>query len=305
MSVCWLCPGQGGQQAGMFARLAATAGTAEPLARLRDQLDLSVRDSAADQSRCFLNRNAQPLIVLYGVCVASALAERGATPDLVAGYSVGELTAHVVAGALPSADGLRLAAARAAAMDAAAPPGHGMLAVRGLRLERIAALAQAVGAQIAIVNGADHVVLAGQDDALSSLAASLAADAGAHVVPLPISVPAHSVWLSGAAAPFREALEGADWRAGSATVLSALGARPVWSRDPAIETLSREVAEPLDWARTLDLAIDMGTTAFFELGPGTGLARMVRERHPDVPARAFDEFATLDGALAWLDRYRY
>lgn len=304
MSLCWLCPGQGSQQAGMFARLSAMEGTAEALAGLLDRLDPSVWDSAADQSRCFLNRNAQPLIVLYGACVASALAARGATPDLVAGYSVGELTAHVVAGALPAADGLRLAAARAAAMDAAAPADHGMLAVRGLRLERISARAQAAGARIAIVNGADHAVLAGKNEALSALATSLAAEAGAHVVALPIGVPAHSVWLASATQAFREALVAADWRAGSATVLSALGAQPVYRRENAIETLSRELAEPLDWARTLDLALDMGASAFFEPGPGTGLTRMLRERHPEVPARAFDEFATLDGAVAWLDRHR-
>ena len=66
---------------------------------------------------------------------------------------------------------------------------------------------------------------------------------------------------------------------------------------------ARQIAEPLDWARTLDMAVEMGATAFFEPGPGNGLTRMARERHPALPARAFDEFATVAGAVAWLQRH--
>jgi [acyl-carrier-protein] S-malonyltransferase len=303
MSLCWLCPGQGSQSPDMFGRLAGDPRLAPHLTRLAGTLDADAMAIAADESRCFLNRHAQPLIVLYGLTVAAALDEAGLAPGLVAGYSVGELTAHAVAGALDPAAALALAARRAACMDAAAPADHGMLAVRGLRLEAIEAFAAEAGALVAIRNGADHAVLAGPLASLARLADTLAARSGAHVVPLRITVPAHSRWLAAGVEPLAAALAAARWRPHRVPVLSGLDGRPVADARDAIATLARQIAEPLDWARTLDVAVEMGSTAFFELGPGSSLTKMVRERFPELPARALDEFATLDGAVAWLRRH--
>jgi [acyl-carrier-protein] S-malonyltransferase len=257
---------------------------------------------AADETRCFINRHAQPLIVLYGLTIAAALDEVGLTPDLVAGYSVGELTAHALAGALEPASVLRLAAERAACMDAAAPAKHGMLAVRGLRLEELGRRAESVGAVIAISNGADHAVLAGPTGVLVDLAADLTA-CGAHVVPLRITVPAHSHWLASGVEPLRAVLAAVRWHPYRVTALNGLDGQPLNRAADAIAMLARQIAEPLDWARTLDVAVEMGATAFFETGPGNSLTRMVRERFSALSARAFDDFATVEGAAAWLRRY--
>lgn len=303
MSLCWLCPGQGSQSPEMFGRLAGDPRLAPHLARLAGTLDADAMAIAADESRCFINHHAQPLIVLYGLTVAAALDEAGLAPALVAGYSVGELTAHAVAGALDPTAALALAAARAACMDAAAPADHGMLAVRGLRLEAIEALAAEAGALVAIRNGADHAVLAGPLASLARLADTLAARGSAHVVPLRITVPAHSRWLAAGVEPLAAALAAARWQPHRVPVLSGLDGRPVADARDAIATLARQIAEPLDWARTLDVAVEMGGTAFFETGPGSSLTKMVRERFPELPARALDEFATVDGAVAWLRRH--
>jgi [acyl-carrier-protein] S-malonyltransferase len=68
----------------------------------------------------------------------------------------------------------------------------------------------------------------------------------------------------------------------------------------AIDCLSRQISEPLQWARTLDLSAEMGAKVYFEIGPGNTLTRMVRERFPNAQARSLSEFQTLDGALNWL-----
>ena len=155
---------------------------------------------------------------------------------------------------------------------------------------------------VAIRNGADHAVLAGADAELARLAEEFSTRAGAHVVPLPITVPAHSHWLADGVEALRAALTSANWSVHRASVLSGLDGQPLSTVREAIATLARQIAEPLDWARTLDVAREMGATAFFELGPGSGLTRMARERFADLPARALDEFATLEGAVAWLGR---
>ena len=301
MSVCWLCPGQGSQSPEMFGRLVADARVGPHLRRLAAGLTFDALAIGADAGRCFVNRHAQPLIVLYGLAVAAALEEAGIEAGLVAGYSVGELTAHAVAGALAPEAVLALAGERAACMDACAPPEHGMLAVRGVRLATIEALAASAGAVVAIRNGADHAVLAGPNPALARIATELER-LGAHVVPLRITVPAHSHWLAEGGVRFTAALAAAPWQAHRAPVVAGIDGRPVSSAAEAIDTLGRQISTPIDWARALDVAVEMGASAFFELGPGSALTRMVREHTPALSARAFEEFASLEGAIAWLRR---
>ncbi|AUN95372.1 acyltransferase domain-containing protein [Pseudazoarcus pumilus] len=303
MSLCWLCPGQGSQTPELLARLADDTSLARALAPLRDTLPAATLEAADDPQHCFDNRHAQPLIVLHACTVAAALADAGVRPAVVAGYSVGELSAHAVAGALAPETAIALAVERAAAMDAAAPPDSGMSAVRGVPLARLREQCEAAGCAVAIVNAADHAVLAGPRAALEQLGAQLTAG-GAHVVPLDIGVPAHAHWLAAAVAPFARALDAADWQAHAVPVPRGLDGRLVRSRAAAVEALSRALAEPLDWARTLDVAREMGATIFFELGPGDGLARMARERFPDLAVRALADFASLEGAAKWLARER-
>lgn len=302
MSLCWLCPGQGSQTPDLLARLSADPRLAPVLAQLREAVPAATLAVADDPEQAFANRHAQPLIVLHACVVATALAQAGIRPALVAGYSVGELSAHAAAGALAPATAIALAVERATAMDAAAPPDAGMCAVRGVPLSRLRAACEAAGCAVAIVNGADHAVLAGPRAALARLGEDFAAQ-GAHVVPLAISVPAHSPALAAAVAPFAQALEAAEWQFHTVAVPRGLDGRPVRNRAAAVEALSRALSEPLDWARTLEVAHELGATAFFELGPGDALSRMARERFPDLPARALGDFASLDGAAKWLARH--
>jgi len=301
MSLCWLCPGQGSQTPDMLTQLADDELAGPVLARLSRHLAADTLAAADDPAHCFDNRHAQPLIVLYGLTVAEALWAAGIAPEVVAGYSVGELTAHGAARGLTAETALALARRRAECMDAASPPAHGLLAVRGVPIESLHHQAETAGAVLSITNSSDHAVLAGPRAILDDLAARLAAR-GAHVVPLAVEVPAHSHWLAAAVAPFREALKAAPWGAHAAPVPSCIDGRAVSSGRMAVEALSRQLAEPLDWARALDVARELGATVFFELGPGDSLTRMVRERHPDLQARALSDFATLRGAAGWLAR---
>lgn len=301
MSLCWLCPGQGSQTPDMLAHLAGDELAGPVLKRLSQQVAPDTLAVASEPEHCFQNRHAQPLIVLYGLCVAETLRAAGIEPAVVAGYSVGELTAHGAAAALAPETALALARQRAECMEAAAPAGHGLLAVRGVPIARLQHAAHAAGAALSITNGADHGVLAGPSAVLDALAGELAAG-GAHVVRLAVTVPAHSEWLSGAVAPFAQALSAARWLPHAAPVPSGIDGRSVAQRKLAVDALSRQLAEPLDWARALDVARELGATVFFELGPGDSLTRMARERHPDLEARALSDFATVRGAATWLAR---
>jgi [acyl-carrier-protein] S-malonyltransferase len=284
----------------MLPRLLSQPLLAAHLQPLLSDMPFDAMAISQDASRCFLNEYAQPLIVAAGAAVSQALKSQGVRIDLSAGYSIGELTAHVVAGSLHALDATRLATARARSMDTAAPQAHGMMAVKGVRLETLNAIAQKHGLHIAIINDEQHAVLAGSAAVMQSICKGMERDLGAHVVHLNVSVPSHTPWLKDATVAFRSALEQTSWMHFDCPVLSALDGNPVDTQSHAIDCLSRQISEPLQWARTLDLSAEMGAKVYFEIGPGNTLTRMVRERFPNAQARSLSEFQTLDGALNWL-----
>ena len=300
MSLCILCPGQGSQTTDMLPRLLADELIAPHLLPSLTAMPFDALAVSKSSELCFQNSHAQPLIVAVGAAVAHALKAQGIKADLSAGYSIGELTAHVVAGSLQALDGVGLAVKRAQYMDQAAPAEHGMMAVKGIRLEKLQSIAQQHGLAVAIVNDEQHAVLAGPTAVMKSICKGMERELGAHVVHLNVQVPSHTPWMLNATVAYRKALQAAPWRKFDCPVLSALDGSPVENSDGAIDCLARQISEPLQWARTLDLAAEMGATVYFEVGPGNTLTRMVRERFPNVQARALSEFQSFDGALNWL-----
>ena len=300
MTLCILCPGQGSQTVEMLPRLLAEPLISPHLEPLLAAMPFDAMAVSQNSELCFMNAHAQPLIVAAGAAAANALKAQGKHANLSAGYSIGELTAHVVAGSVQALDGIDLAVKRAQCMDRAAPAAYGMMAVKGVRIDKLNALAQEHGLAVAIVNDEQHAVLAGPKAVMKSICKGMERELGAHVVHLNVQVPSHTPWLKDASAEFKSALEVASWHGFDCPVLSALDGSPVESRDGAIDCLARQISEPLQWARTLDLAAEMGATVYFEVGPGNTLTRMVRERFPNVQARSLSEFQTFEGALNWL-----
>ncbi|WP_370262406.1 acyltransferase domain-containing protein [Limnobacter sp.] len=303
MSLCLLCPGQGSQSTDMLTALLADPLVAPSLQALMGGQTEHWLAVAANPQTAFENQHAQPLIVMAGLAVAQALQGQGICPGLAAGYSVGELTAQGVVGALPAHICVALAQTRAQSMDQASPSGHGMMAVKGVRLPVLQAEVEQHGLRIAIVNDEQHAVVAGPVKVMKQICQGLQARLGAHVVHLPVHVPSHTAWLANATAQFEQTLQQAAWQSFEAPVLSALDGSPVHSQTEAVPRLARQISEPLQWSRTLDLSAEMGASVYFEVGPGNTLTRMVRERFPNVAARSITEFQTLAGAVAWLQQH--
>jgi [acyl-carrier-protein] S-malonyltransferase len=249
----------------------------------------------------FANAVAQPLVCAAEVATWETLRAALPSPRAVLGYSLGELSAYACAGALEPGEAVALAVARAAAMDAAAPPGAGLVALRGLSPVRAAAFAAASGAEIAIVNGPHHVVLGGPAAALAAVEAQAPA-AGATAIRLPVGVPAHTALLRPAVERFAAALAASPLGDPRVPVLAGTTALPVRTRAEAIGALSTALAKPIAWASCLAAAAELGCTVFLELGPGGALARMAGELLPDVEVRSVADFRSVEGVVRWVGR---
>jgi [acyl-carrier-protein] S-malonyltransferase len=296
-----LCPGQGNQHPAMLELALAAPRGAEALAAASAAAGVELAAAArAGGPALFANALAQPLVCAAELATWAALRETLPAPRLALGYSLGELAAHACAGTFGLEDAVRLAVRRAALMDAAAPPGAGLLAVRGLPLARAEALATAAGAELAIVNGPDHVVAGGPAAALDRLEGEARAAGATTVHRLPVSIPAHTTLLAGAVQPFAAAVAAATLRDPAFPVLAGVSGAPVRTRAEAVAALSAQLARRLEWARCLHAAAELGCTVFLELGPGAALARMAGEVVPGVEARSVADFRTVAGVARWV-----
>jgi len=301
-----LCSGQGTQHAGMF-RLTGDSPAAETVfAAGSVLLGTDPREWVQTASAEALRRN-RPAQIL---CVTQALAARrlieAALPDLVmvVGYSVGQVAAWGVAGMLAEEPLLALAARRAELMDLASGEHDGLVSVRGLTREQVEALARLKDVEIAIVNPGDAFILGGRVESVeASRLAALEAGAQRSTV-LAVSVASHTSRLAAAVPALREAIlaaRPASPRAG-VTLLDGLAGETLFTPGRAVDTLSRQIAEPVQWAACLDAALERGATAFLELGPGRALADMAAAAYPSIPARSLEDFTTAGGALDWITK---
>lgn len=299
-----LCPGQGAQHPGMFALAGADPAIAS---KARDWLaaplaGLRLDDVLADPARPFDNRLAQPLIVAAAAAAWEALRARLPEPAVTIGYSVGELSAWAVGGAIAPEAAVALAAQRASLMQAcvddAAP--QAMLSVGGLDGAATSAMAARHGMHVAIKAADDLQIVGGFADAADDLQAE-AQGQGARSVRLPIGVASHTPLMRAAVAPFADALRAAAPIAPFIPVPAGISGEA--HADPAAmqDALARQIDTTIRWTACLDACAERGVTVALELGPGNALSRMLHARHPRIDCRSTDEFRTVDGLLRWLD----
>jgi [acyl-carrier-protein] S-malonyltransferase len=280
----------------MFALLRDDGPEGRVLAAARGVLGDDPRRIAPEQWH--RNDIGQPLVAAVQLATWAALRERLPPIRAFAGYSVGELTAYGCAGALDDGAILRLARHRAAAMDTASAEPGGLCAVRGVARREIDRLCEQHRVEIAIVNGPDRLVLGGRLSELTPCQADLAAR-GAKVTLLRVTIASHTSRMAPAVDPFRAALFASALRDPEVPVLAGIDGTPVFRRERAIDVLSRQLATTVAWSSCLEGLVEMGCSALLELGPGSGLTRMVRDRYPDLPARSVEEFRSVDGVVAW------
>ncbi|MDF0516935.1 acyltransferase domain-containing protein [Bradyrhizobium yuanmingense] len=308
MTLAILCSGQGSQHPNMFD----LTGDAPEAARLfghaaallgRDPREFVHAEGAEALHR---NRAGQILCTLQPLAAVAALADAVSRGVIIAGYSVGELAAWGVGGLFDATATLDLVARRAEAMDAATSADDGLIFVRGLSREELDRLCDRHGAAIAIVNPGDGFVIGGGRAALNGVASEARAMHAARVGVLPVEVASHTRRLAEASSVFREALRQTPVtfppRAG-VRILSGIDAAPVLAAESGLDKLAAQISHTVQWADCLQACVEAGATGFLELGPGHALSRMAAEIAPTLPARALDDFRSLQGVRAWLARY--
>lgn len=308
MSVAFVFPGQGSQEAGMGRSLAE----AFPESRaVFDEADAAL--GFAISRLCFegpddelrLTANTQPAILATSVAALRPLVARGVRPSFVAGHSLGEYSALVAAGTLTLADAVRAVRRRGQYMQEAVPPGMGaMAAVLGLELAAVEAacldVAEGEVVSAANINAAGQVVIAGHAAAVERAIVRCKARGAKRALPLPVSAPFHCALMKPAQERLALDLAALAFAPPQVPLVNNVDAQPVRTPEACRDGLVRQVSGSVRWQESVERLAREGVTTFVEVGPGTVLCGLVKKTAKGARTLAVDSPESLEAALAAL-----
>lgn len=280
-------PGQGAQFTGMGRDLYDNSHHAREMFETANEvLGFRITDVMFEGTDEQLKQTSvtQPAIFLHSVILARSLGN-DFDPDMVAGHSLGEFSALVSAGAMAFEDGLKLVAARAAAMQKACDMNPStMAAVLGLPDEKVEEIVAGTDGVVvcANYNCPGQIVISGQEKAIDE-ACEKAKGAGAkRALKLKVGGAFHSPLMEPARAELAEAIEKTEIRAPRVPVYQNVDGRP--HTDPAEikANLIAQLTSPVRWTQSVQQMIHDGATEFVELGPGKVLQGLVGKINRDV-----------------------
>lgn len=237
-------------------------------------------------------RVTQPAVFLHSVIMALCSEQ---TMDMVAGHSLGEFSALVVAGALSFEDGLRLVYARAMAMQKACEQQAGtMAAVIGLPDDVIVKICDEVSAQGKVVVAANfncpgQLVISGSVAGIDEACEQLKAAGAKRALPLKVGGAFHSPLMEPAREELAAAIEATEVKTPLCPVYQNVDAQPHTDAAEIKKNLIAQLTSSVRWTESVQNMIAAGADDFTECGPGKALQGMIGRINKDVAAHGLIE----------------
>ena len=293
MKKVYVFPGQGAQFSGMGKELYEQSTEAKAMfERANDILGFRITDVMFEGSAEELKQTkvTQPAVFLHSVILAKVL---GVEPSAVAGHSLGEFSALVVAGALSFEDGLRLVAKRAEAMQRACEiePGT-MAAVLKLDDETIENVCESVDGVVvaANYNCPGQLVISGAVDAVNEACVKLKEAGARRALVLPVGGAFHSPLMEPARKELAEAIEAADFKEPTCPIYQNVDAEPHTLPAEIKQNLIAQLTAPVRWTQIIEQMSADGFSSYVELGPGTVLNGLISKISPAVEVESRSSF---------------
>jgi [acyl-carrier-protein] S-malonyltransferase len=299
--IAFVFPGQASQYPGMGKELAEKYPAARAIFDEADQalgFSISQMCFAGSEEDLKQTANTQPAILTCSVAVHRVLAEKGITPDFVAGHSLGEYSALVAAGALKFSDAVQLVRKRGQYMQEAVPAGQGaMAAIMGLSPAVVTDVCKrAADGEIcspANLNSPDQTVISGSAGAVKR-AVEIASQSGAkRAVILAVSAPFHCALMMPAQERLEKDLRKTEFSKLQMPLVTNVDADTISTGDEAREALIRQVTAAVRWEESMRLLIDEGVSTFVEVGPGRVLVGLLRQIERSVGAANVEDEKSL------------
>ena len=287
----YVFPGQGAQFTGMGKDLYEASQEAKELFEQANEiLGFRITDIMFEGEAEQLKQTkvTQPAIFLHSTILAKLLGSNF-QPEMVAGHSLGEISALTAAGVLAFEDGLKLVSKRALAMQAAceAEPST-MAAILGLENEVVEDICGKIDGIVvaANYNCPGQLVISGAVDAVNEACEQLTEAGARRALVLPVGGAFHSPLMEPARAELANAIEATTFNTPICPVYQNVTASAITSPDDIKKNLVAQLTAPVRWTQTMQQMISDGVSSFTEVGPGKVLQGLVKKVDRKMPTES-------------------
>lgn len=301
--IAFIFPGQGSQQVGMGQDVSKQYAAAKAIFDLADEklgYSLSTLCFDGPEEELRLTIHTQPALLTTSIALYSAMKEElDRLPDFVAGHSLGEYSALVVAEAIAFQDAVSVVRERGRLMEEAVPAGMGtMSAVLGMDREKLADICQTISreearVELANLNCPGQIVISGHKEAVEEASKEAKANGARRVVPLSVSGPFHSSLMDPAAKQLAQTLQEIPFQKAKVPVVANISAGIVQEPDQIRQALVDQVVSPVLWEDTIRFLLNQGVDQFVEIGPGKVLTGLVKKVNRKVKTWNVDDVDSL------------
>ncbi len=285
----YIFPGQGAQFTGMGLDVYENSPLAQELfKRANTILGFPITDIMFEGTAEELKQTkvTQPAIFLHSVILAKTLGD-DFRPEMVAGHSLGELSALVANGVLSFEDGLRLVSKRALAMQKACEAQEStMAAVLGLEDAIVENICKSIDGIVvaANYNCPGQLVISGEISAIDKACELLIANGARRALKLPVGGAFHSPLMEPAREELAEAIKNTEFNDPICPVYQNVVAKAVSNPTEIKENLISQLTAPVLWTQSIQQMIADGGTEFIEVGPGKVLQGLMRKIDRNITA---------------------
>jgi [acyl-carrier-protein] S-malonyltransferase len=283
----YIFPGQGAQFTGMGLNLYESSQMAKDLFLQSNEIlgfDITKIMFEGTAEELKETKVTQPAIFLHSTILAEVMG-KSFQPDMVAGHSLGEISALVANRTLAFSDGLKLVYKRALAMQKACESTPStMAAVLGLEDELVASIcANTPGIVVAAnYNCPGQLVISGEIEAVAAACESLKAAGARRALLLPVGGAFHSPLMEPAREELASAIEATVFTEPACPIYQNVNAKAVTDPSEIKRNLISQLTAPVKWTQSIQNMIKDGATQFIEVGPGNVLQGLVKKINGDV-----------------------
>lgn len=298
-------PGQGSQYLGMGKELYKEYQCVRDVFnKASSELGFDIKEMIhnGDKETLMVTENAQPAILTTSVACFEVLKENDIHPDMAAGLSLGEYTAHVASGSIDFSDTVKLVRRRGKYMQEAVPIGKGaMAAILGLDTKMVDEVCMEAS-ELGMVSSANYncpgqIVIAGETEAVEK-AIELAKKEGAKMATkLAVSIPSHCSMMSSAAEKLANELDSIGVHSMNIPVVSNVDAKIIQDESKIKGLLIKQLSSPVYWEESIKTMVGKGVATFIEVGPGKVLSGFIKRINKEVKILNIEDIKSLENTL--------